>query len=160
MRRTHRDTRKPFGLVAHAGPDEIEAAIESHALADWYHHLVDYDPGGSMLEHFQKFDTDGDGVVSFGEFCMGFGVDINAAAAADADAASASPRTPTPEGTPSAQELFDLFCWIDADGDNAVDGQEVARAIEQGALLEWYAFMHNFMPGSSVFDYFDKNGCV
>ena len=26
MRRTHRDTRKPFGLVAHAGPDEIEAA--------------------------------------------------------------------------------------------------------------------------------------
>ena len=56
----------------------MQYAIENHILADWYHHLVDYDPGGSMLSHFQKFDTDGDGVVSFEEFCKGFGVDINA----------------------------------------------------------------------------------
>jgi hypothetical protein len=41
-----------------------------------------------------------------------------------------------------------------------VDGQEVAVAIENGALLDWYAFMVDFMPGSSVYDYFDKNGCV
>lgn len=133
------------------GADEIEAAIEQHTLADWYHHLVDYDPGGSMLEHFQKFDTDGDGVVSFIEFCAGFGVDPDSAPPA---------RTPTPDGTPSAKELHELFCYIDADGDGTVDGQEVAAAIEEGVLLEWYAFMRDFMPGSSVFEYFDKNGYV
>ena len=148
------ELRKRFAEVGNAngeiGPDEIEAAIEHHTLADWYHHLVDYDPGGSMLEHFRKFDTDGDGTVSFAEFCAGFGVDVNAATA----------RTPTPEGTPSAKELYELFCYIDKDGNKTVDGQEVAVAIENGALLDWYAFMVDFMPGSSVYDYFDKNGCV
>jgi hypothetical protein len=26
-------------------------------LADWYCHLSDYDPGGSMYDHFMRFDT-------------------------------------------------------------------------------------------------------
>ena len=57
-------------------------------------------------------------------------------------------RTPTPEGVPTAKELYDLFCYIDTDGDGEVDGQEVAAAIEKGALLEWYAFMLDFMPAA------------
>lgn len=143
------------------GADEMQYAIENHILADWYHHLVDYDPGGSMLSHFQKFDTDGDGVVSFDEFCKGFGVDINARQApAQQPAGRDSSRKATPEGTPSAAELYALFQYLDTDGSESICGQEVACAIKDGALLEWYAFMQDFMPGSSVFEYFDKNGCV
>ena len=106
---------------------ELLAAIEQHKLADWYDYLTDYDPGGSMFDHFVKFDTDGDGVISFTEFCAGFGVDLAAAEA----------RTPTPEGTPGAAELYDVFCRIDSDGDKRVTGQEVATAIQEGTLLEW-----------------------
>ena len=80
-----------------------------------------------MFDHFVKFDTDGDGVISFTEFCAGFGVDLAAAEA----------RTPTPEGTPSAAELYDVFCRIDSDGDKRVTGLEVATAIQEGTLLEW-----------------------
>jgi len=109
------------------GMKELLAAIEQHKLADWYDHLTDYDPGGSMFDHFVKFDTDGDGVISFTEFCAGFGVDLAAAEA----------RTPTPEGTPSAAELYDVFCRIDSDGDKRVTGLEVATAIQEGTLLEW-----------------------
>ena len=57
----------------------------------------------------------------------GFGVDLAAAEA----------RTPTPEGTPGAAELYDVFCRIDSDGDKRVTGLEVATAIQEGTLLEW-----------------------
>ena len=116
-----------FLCAGEIGMKELLAAIEQHKLADWYDYLTDYDPGGSMFDHFVKFDTDGDGVISFTEFCAGFGVDLAAAEA----------RTPTPEGTPGAAELYDVFCRIDSDGDKRVTGQEVATAIQEGTLLEW-----------------------
>ena len=87
----------------------------------------------SMLSHFQKFDTDGDGLVSFEEFCKGgFGVEINAPqapaqpAGRDPNRAETAPPDRAKKEEAQARELWEQI--------SSEDEQEEEEAEESVAV--------------------------